>query len=95
MSRSRVGGLKVRQKSALSLLEKQYEAFKEAHKDKEAWTTTRNGRTILHKGRSYADECSRILKEIAILKSKLSKPIPNGRKRGKNTIVPIQSKRLV
>lgn len=73
MARSHKGGLTARRKSALALLEAQYEKFKKAGEDKAPWTTTRNGRTHLHKGRSYQAECARLLNEINILKAKLSR----------------------
>ena len=67
------GNLAVRQKAALQRLEATYEKFKEAGEDKKPWTSTRNGRTIYHKGRSYNEECERMKKEISILKDKISK----------------------
>ena len=73
MARSRKGGLTARRKSALALLEAQYEKFKKAGKDKAPWTTTRNGKPHLHEGRSYKAECTRLQNEIQNLKSKLSR----------------------
>ena len=61
-----------RQKAALARLEKQYEAFKAAGKDKEPWETTRNGRIIHHSGRTYDEECHRFIEEISTLKHKLA-----------------------
>ena len=61
-----------RQKSALARLEKQYEAFKAAGKDKAPHNSTRNGKTIHHPGRTYAEECHRLSEEISILKHKLA-----------------------
>ena len=57
-----------RQKSALARLEKQYEAFKAAGKDKAPHDSTRNGKTIHHPGRTYAEECHRLSEEISIEK---------------------------
>ena len=62
----------VRQRAALARLEKQYEVFKAANKDKNPWTSTRNGIIIQHKGHSYQEECARMLMEIEILKVKLT-----------------------
>lgn len=73
MSRSHKGGKVARQKSALALLEARYEAFKAAKEDKAPWTTSRNGKSHTHSGRSYQDECTRLANEIAILKAKISK----------------------
>ena len=67
------GFLVVRQKAALKRLEDAYEKFKAAGEDKKPWSSTRNGRTIYHKGRSYNAECERMKKEISILKDKISK----------------------
>ena len=62
----------MRQRAALTRLEATYEKFKAAKEDKKPWTSTRNGREIFHKGRSYAEECNRLVHEIELLKSKLS-----------------------
>ena len=67
------GELVVRQRAALKRLEAAYEKFKAAGEDKKPWSSTRNGRTVYHKGRSYNEECERMKKEISILKDKLSK----------------------
>ena len=67
------GILVVRERAALKRLEATYEKFKLAGEDKKPWTSTRNGRIIHHKGRSYNEECERMRKEISILKDKLSK----------------------
>lgn len=63
----------IRQKSALKRLEAAYEKFKAAGEDKKPWSSTRNGRVINHKGRSFDAECKRMATEIAILKDKISK----------------------
>lgn len=67
------GELVVRERAALKRLEVAYEKFKATDEDKKPWSSTRNGRTIYHKGRSYNEECERMKKEISILKNKLSK----------------------
>ena len=67
------GSLIVRQKAALARLEEAYEKFKAAKEDKKPWESTRNGRKVLHSGKSYADECARMANEIKILKAKISK----------------------
>lgn len=67
------GSLVVREKTALKRLEAAYEKFKAAGEDKKPWTSTRNGRTILHRGRSFNDECERMKKEIANLKANITK----------------------
>lgn len=67
------GSLVVRERTALKRLEAAYEKFKAAGEDKKPWDSTRNGRIIHHKGRSYNEECERMKKEISILKDKLSK----------------------
>ena len=72
MSKGR-GNLLARQKAALKRLESAYEEFKAGGEDKKPWSSTRNGRTIYHKGRSYNEECERMKKEISILKDKISK----------------------
>ena len=61
----------IRQRSALARLEKSYEQFKAANKDKAPYDSTRNGRIIHHSGRSYKKECERLLDEIKNLKNKL------------------------
>ena len=71
------GMLAVRQRSALKRLEAAYEKFKAAGEDKAPWDSTRNGRIIHHKGRSYNEECERLKNEIHILKDKLSKNVNN------------------
>ena len=71
MSKSKKGGLMSRRKEALKRLEAAYEKFKEAKKDKEPWTTTRNGFKYEHKGRKYDEECKRMANEIASLKSRI------------------------
>ena len=67
------GILVVRQKNALKRLEAAYEKFKAAGEDKKPYTSTRNGKTIYHKDRSYADECKRMSNEIAALKAHISR----------------------
>ena len=67
------GILIVRQKAALQRLESAYEKFKADGEDKKPWSSTRNGRTIYHKGRSYNEECERMKQEISNLKNKISK----------------------
>lgn len=71
MGRSKKGGLNARRKSALKRLEATYEKFKETKKDKEPWTTIRGNFGHYHPGRSYAEECGRLSKEIARLKTKI------------------------
>ena len=67
------GFLVVRQKAALKRLEAAYEKFKAAGEDKKPWSSTRNGRTIYHKGKGYNAECERMKKEISNLKENISK----------------------
>lgn len=67
------GNVAIRQKTALKRLEAAYEKFKAAGEDKKPWTSTRNGRIIHHKGRSYNEECERMKKEISNLKENLSR----------------------
>lgn len=67
------GFLVVRQKAALKRLEAVYEKFKAAGEDKKPWSSTRNGRTIYHRGKSYNEECERMKKEISNLKENISK----------------------
>ena len=54
-------------------MEAAYEKVKAAGEDKKPWSSTRNGVTIYHKGRSYNDECERMKKEIANLKVNITK----------------------
>ena len=63
----------VRLKSALERLEAAYASFKAAGEDKKPWESTRNGRKILHRGRSYNEECQRMKKEMESLKSHIAK----------------------
>ena len=56
-----------RRKAALKRLEEQYEAFKAAGVDKEAYYT--HGGKKLHKGRSFEAECRRLKTEIDNLKA--------------------------
>lgn len=58
------GTLVVRKRAALVRLEAAYEKFKAAGEDKKPWSSTRNGRTVYHKGRSYKEECGRMKTEI-------------------------------
>ena len=67
------GSLVVRQRAALKRLEATYEKFKVAGEDKKPYTSTRNGRTIYHKGRSFNEECARMKQEIESLKAHISK----------------------
>ena len=67
------GSLVARERAALKRLEATYEKFKAASEDKKPWSSTRNGRIIYHKGRSYNEECERMKKEISILKENISK----------------------
>ena len=67
------GSLVVRERAALKRLEVAYEKFKAAGEDKKPWSSTRNGRTIYHKGRSYNEECERMKKEISNLRENISK----------------------
>lgn len=67
------GSLVIRERNALKRLEVAYEKFKAAGEDKKPWSSTRNGRTIFHKGRSYKEECERMKTEIANLKANISK----------------------
>lgn len=67
------GTLVVRKRAALERLEAAYEKFKAAGEDKKPWSSTRSGRTIYHKGRSYKDECSRMKIEIENLKRNIAK----------------------
>lgn len=68
------GNLVVRQRAALERLEATYEKFKAAGEDKKPWNSTRNGRVIHHKGRSYNEECERLKKEISNVKANISRP---------------------
>ena len=56
-----------RRKAALKRLEEQYEAFKAAGVNKEAYYT--HGGKKLHKGRSFEAECRRLKTEIDNLKA--------------------------
>lgn len=67
------GTLVVRKRAALERLEAAYEKFKAAGEDKKPWSSTRNGRIVYHKGRSYKDECSRMKTEIENLKRNIAK----------------------
>lgn len=67
------GLIVVRERAALKRLEAAYEKFKAAGEDKKPWDSTRNGRIIHHKGRSYNEECERMKKEISNLKENISK----------------------
>ena len=67
------GKIVVRQRAALQRLEAAYEKFKAAGEDKKPWSSTRNGRIIYHKGKSYNAECERVKKEISNLKENISK----------------------
>ena len=67
------GSIAVRERTALKRLEATYEKFKAAGEDKKPWDSTRNGRIIHHKGRSYNEECERMKKEISNLKENISK----------------------
>jgi hypothetical protein len=67
------GSLVIRERNALKRLEAAYEKFKAAGEDKKPWESTRNGRVIYHKGKSYNEECERMKKEIFNLKEKISK----------------------
>ena len=67
------GSLVVRERAALKRLEATYEKFKVAGEDKKPWSSTRNGRIIYHKGKSYNAECERMKKEISNLKENISK----------------------
>ena len=67
------GTLVVRKRAALERLEAAYEKFKAAGEDKKPWSSTRNGRTIHHSGRSYKEECGRMRMEIENLKKNIAK----------------------
>lgn len=67
------GSLVVRERAALKRLEATYEKFKTAGEDKKPWSSTRNGRTIYHKGRSYNEECERMKNEITNIKANITK----------------------
>lgn len=58
----------VRLKSALERLEASYNKFREAGEDKKPYSSTRNGKVVYHKGRSYDEECKRMKYEIERLK---------------------------
>ena len=65
----------IRKRAALQRLESAYEIFKAGGEDKKPHESTRNGRKIYHEGRTYAEECDRMSKEIVILKGKISKQV--------------------
>lgn len=67
------GSLVVRERNALKRLEVAYEKFKATKEDKKPWTSTKNGKTKFHRGRSYADECERMKKEIENIKKNITK----------------------
>ena len=67
------GTLVVRKRAALVRLEAAYDKFKAAGEDKKPWSSTRNGRTIYHSGRSYKEECGRMKMEIENLKKNIAK----------------------
>lgn len=67
------GSMVSRKKGALQRLEAAYETFKAAGEDKKPWSSTRNGKTVYHSGRSYNEECERMKNEIANLKANISK----------------------
>lgn len=67
------GTLVVRKRAALVRLEAAYELFRAAGGGKLPWSSTRNGQTIYHSGRSYKDECSRMKTEIENLKKNIAK----------------------
>ena len=67
------GSLVAREKSVLKRLEAAYEKFKAAGEDKKPWSSTRSGRIIYHRGRSYSEECERIKEEINNLKENISR----------------------
>ena len=67
------GTLVVRKRAALERLEAAYAKFKAAGEDKKPHESTRNGRKVLHRGKSYNEECQRMRKEIESLKSHISK----------------------
>lgn len=67
------GSAVIRERAALKRLEAVYETFKAAGEDKKPYDSTRNGRTIHHRGRSYNEECERMKKEISNLKENISK----------------------
>lgn len=67
------GSLVIREINALKRLEAAYEKFKAAGEDKKPWSSTRNGREIYHRGRTYNEECQRMKKEIENLKKNITK----------------------
>lgn len=67
------GSLVAREKAVLKRLEAAYEKFKAAGEDKKPWYSTRNGREIYHKGRTYNEECQRMKEEIENLKKNITK----------------------
>ena len=44
-----------------------------AGEDKKPWYSTRNGREIYHRGRTYNEECQRMKEEIENLKKNITK----------------------
>ena len=73
MGKSKKGGLSARLRSALIRLEASYETFKATKKDKESWTSTRNGKPHFHPGKTYAEECKRLSEEIERTKNHLNR----------------------
>lgn len=67
------GSLVIREINALKRLEAAYEKFKAAGEDKKPWSSTRNGREIYHRGRTYNEECQRMKEEIENLKKNITK----------------------
>ena len=67
------GSLVAREKAVLKRLEAAYEKFKAAGEDKKPWCSTRNGREIYHRGRTYNEECQRMKQEIENLKKNITK----------------------
>ena len=67
------GSLVVRERAALKRLEAAYEKFKAAGEDKKPWSSTRNGKEIYHRGRTYNEECQRMKQEIENLKKNITK----------------------
>ena len=65
----------IRQRASLARLEAAYEKFKAAGEDKKPYSSTRNGRVVNHKGRSYAEECKRLSDEIKHLKAILGRVV--------------------
>ena len=67
------GSLVIRERNALKRLEAAYEKFRAAGEDKKSWYSTRNGREIYHRGRTYNEECQRMKQEIENLKKNITK----------------------